>query len=149
MNLDNKLFDEITEWHDKNPFYAIKASEVIFSLKKDEEELRLDLNLISNVRIIKNRVFSLNLLFTSIGLLICYFIKEFLEIYIIPYFLPAVIWGILFLSFSYKQFSHKLLINKQYLGFHELKVSRKNIVYAYYFLSLYKKRRIYKETCCF
>lgn len=128
----------------KNPLFSIVNSQVIFYYKK--HELRFDLNLISNVRLIKIRVFYINILLTCLGVLFYMGIVVFLNPFLSPYYFPLYLIVILYLSFLYEQFSYKLLINKQYLVFHELKISSKNIPYAQQFISVYKKIKIKKSN---
>lgn len=135
--MGNLIFNKSNDYRLQTPLFSITNTHVVFHSK--QQELQFDLNLISNVRLIKNRVFYINILLTGIGVL-CYFgITIFFELFPSPYYFPFFLIAILYFSFLYKQFSYKLLINKQYLAFHELKVSPKNITHAQYFIALYKK----------
>ncbi len=143
MDFNNISFDELTTKIDKNPFFTITTSQVIFHFKA--EELKLDLNLISNVRIIKKRVFYVNILLAALGFIFCYFIAVYYLFYSSLILLPILISVIILASFSIKQFSYKLLINNGESGFKELSISKKNVIYAQYFILLYKKNRSENE----
>ena len=123
----------------KTPLFSIINSKVSFYFKR--EELQLDFNLISNVRITEKRVFFINYIFALTGLTIFYLLKNKFNICLSPIYFSVAFLGILYFSFLYKQFSYKLLINKENLIFHELKVSPQNITYAQYFIAFYKKEQ--------
>lgn len=138
----NAIFNKSDDFL-KTPLFSIVNSEVIFYCKPNK--LAVNLNLISNVRLIKTRVFYVNILFTGLGIL-CYlgliiFFKPFLS----PFYFPFYLMALLYFSFLYKQFSYKLLINKRYLVFHELKISPKNISHAKNFIAIYKKIKLLKK----
>lgn len=121
----------------KTPLFSIMNSKVSFYFKR--EELHFDFNLISNVQIRKNRVFFINYIFAFTGFIIFYLVKNKFNIYLSPVYFPVAFLGIVYFSFLYKQFSYKLLINKENLIFHELTLSPRNIIHAQYFIALYKK----------
>lgn len=136
--------DKITAQFDSNAFFTIHDSQVIFHFKRDE--IKVDLNLISNVRIIKKRVFFTNVVLSVLGLSFHNFIAEHFSIYSSFIFWPIIIAVTVIASFSIKQFSYKLLINKGQIGFDELSVSGKNVIYAQYFMLIYKNSRSENEA---
>jgi hypothetical protein len=136
-------FDEMTAQLDRNPFFTINNSQVIFHFKG--EEIKVDLHLISNVRMVKKRVFFINILLTVLGLSFYNFISAYYSFNSSFIFLFVIIAITLIASFSIKQFSYKLLINKGQIGFNELRVSEKNVIYAQYFMLIYKKSGIQNE----
>lgn len=133
-------FNKINGAYLENPLFTITNSKVIFHFKT--EELQLDLNLISNVRIKKSRVLYINIFITVIAIKCYLYISDFLGLLLPSFYFPIVLAAILYFSFLYKHFSHKLLINNKNLHFNELKITKKNIVYAQYFLSLYENNEI-------
>lgn len=137
MNLISSTYNETINSKENNPFFTVRNSQVVFYHKK--EKLQIDLNLISNVRIIKNRVFYFNILFTFLGILGYLYLIEVFQLNLSPYLFPLIFFIIIYLSFLYKQFSYKLIINKRFLNFYELKVPSKKIAYAQYFMLLHKK----------
>lgn len=143
MTVDKISSDEITAQFAPNPFFTIHDSQVIFHFKG--EEMKVDLNLISNVRIIKKRVFFTNVVLCVLGLSFHNFIADHFSIYSSFIFWTVVIAVTVFASFSIKQFSYKLLINKGQIGFDELSVSEKNVIYAQYFMLIYKNSRSKNE----
>lgn len=141
MDLNNNVsFEKLTTKLDKNPFFTISNSLVIFHF--NGEEIKFDLNLISNVKIVKKRVFLINVLLTAFGLFFYLFIVEFFSIYLGLVFTPIIVLTIVLASFSIKKFSYKLLIDNEHVGFKVLKVSEKNLVYAQYFILIYKKNKM-------
>lgn len=141
MNLNNNVsFEELTAKLDENPFFTISNSLVIFHFKG--EEIKFDLNLISNVKIVKKRVFLINVLLAVFGLFFYLFIVEFFSIHFRLFLMPIIVLGIVLASFSIKQFSYSLLINNGNLGFEVLKISEKNLVYAHYFILIHKKNKM-------
>lgn len=141
MDLNNNVsFEELTTKLDENPFFTLSNSLVIFHFK--EEEIKFDLNLISNVKIVKKRVFLINVLLTAFGLFFYLFIVEFFSIYLGLVFTPIIVLTIVLVSFSIKFFSYKLLIDNEHVGFKVLKISEKNLVYAQYFILIYKKNKM-------
>ena len=138
--MENTYHNKTNETNLKRSLFNINNSKVNFRSK--QQELNFDLNLISNVRLIKDRVFYINIFFTVIGI-ITYFGCSFLfKISPSPYYFPFVLISILYCSFAYKQFSYKLLIINKHLNFHILNITKKNIADAQYFLSFFNEEKL-------
>jgi hypothetical protein len=125
---------------EENPFLLILESKVIF--KTDKDKIDIDLNQISNLRIIKNRNLTYNIL---IFLLTVYFYlsSELESTYL--NFLSESLYVTLIsilcvITFSIENYTYKLLINKGKFGFNEILISKKNIIHAKNFVSKFEYR---------
>lgn len=117
-----------------NPFYCemvafAKNNKVKFSLtektlivKENNKTIKLDLNKITNVRIIKHRELSINYMLVILILLLYHFLNKSIEGNFISNFLLNSIASSLILTSLYvKKYTYSVLINTINLNFIKLK----------------------------
>lgn len=124
INLSNLYkFDNVLEG---NTYFILTDSTVIVENKNNTAILNL--NRISNVRIIKRRNYFRNFLVLSFLAFLYFFVIPIFEMYSILLLLRLTL---LFLSvlavFCIKKFSYKLLINSSDLTFKEFKIAKHNV----------------------
>ena len=129
---------------EENPFFIISESTVIF--KKDKNRIVICLDQISMVRIIKTRDTTPNILLLTITALHFLLSKStFLELNLIFKFMNvSIIFILLVLFFSLKNYRYKLLINTNKTDFKRISLSKSNVVYAKNFVSKYERTNILK-----
>nr|WP_315172397.1 hypothetical protein [uncultured Flavobacterium sp.] len=131
INLSNLYkFDNVLEG---NTYFILTDSTVIVENKNNTAILNL--NRISNVRIIKRRNYFRNFLVLSFLAFLYFFVIPIFEMY--PILLLSRV-ALLFFSvlavFCIKKYSYKLLINSSDLTFKEFKIAKHNIFDAQNFV---------------
>lgn len=122
---------------EENPFFIAFESKVIF--KNDKERINLPLNHISNIRIVKNRDLTTNIIISIFSALFYLIAIAPVNDKIVFQLFFLVYVSILFLIFSLiKKYNYKLLINNGKFGFNEIIISEKNLFYAKRFLAMFK-----------
>lgn len=144
MNRNLQPLNKIEKTLEENPFLTILESAVIFKTYNDK--IRISLNQISNVKIIKSRDTTPNfilLVFTAVFMLLSKsifqklnFINESLYIIFISILLVV--------TFSIKNFTYKLLINRGKIGFNEIRISKSNVFYAEKFVNKFENTNTLK-----
>ena len=131
---------------EENPFLTILESKVIFKTKYNNTVICL--KQISNVRIIKNRDTTINIVvLLSIAFLYFLFKTIFQDLNFVFKCLYVVANLILvILTLSIENFTYKLLINVDNLGFNEIPISKMNVVYAKNFISKLEKTSNFKDV---
>lgn len=131
---------------EENPFLMILESKVIFKTKYNKTDICL--KQISNVRIIKYRDITINIVvLLSIAFFYLLFKTIFLDLNFVLKCLYVVANLILvILTLSVENFTYKLLINVDNLGFYEIPISKRNIVYAKNFISKLEKTNTFKDV---
>ena len=131
---------------EENPFLTILESKVIFKTKYNKTDICL--KQISNVRIIKNRDTTINIVvLLSIAFFYFLFKTIFQDLNFVLRCLYVVANLILvILSLSLENFTYKLLINVDNLGFNEIPISKRNVIYAKNFISKLEKTSTLKDV---
>jgi hypothetical protein len=126
-------------------FFFIDDSVVV--LGNNGEKVILNLSQITNIRIIKNRNLSLNLILLYLSVILCFITSQFLDKHISIQLTSSIgiALGIL-ISIFVKRFSYKLLVNIGVGGFNEFLVTKGNLACAESFVSLFKKQKT-QQTC--
>jgi hypothetical protein len=134
MNLSVFFTDKFKKDHNVKFFFTIVDSNI--TIENEGEKLDLNLNQISNARIIKRRNMIPNIL-----ILISAFLANFLlsspqysENRFKDFFLILIVLA----SFSIKHYSYRLLINKSNYCFNEFRISKQNLSCAQSFVSIFK-----------
>jgi hypothetical protein len=129
--------DKIVE---ENSLLILLESKVI--IKNNNDRIAIYLHQISNVRLVRNRDYRQSFL-------VLVFLILFYKLDLIPVnscfdfsFLYLCLIPILFgISFSIKNYTHKLLINKGKFNFNEITVSKSNSIHAENFVEKFKKQK--------
>jgi hypothetical protein len=112
-----------------NSFFYMEGSHVF--IVANGEKVNLNFDQITNVRLIKNRNLSLNLILFFVALLLYfYYILFFNNHFLIQVGLLILITSFIAASMFIKLFSYKLLVNKGVDGFNEFLVSKNNLPFA-------------------
>lgn len=134
MDLEMASFENCL---DKNPLFLIYDSTLVMVI--NGEKVNLEIDQITNIRVIKFRDLTLNvvLLFLSISFYIVggerFFLVDLVSI-TISLFLFAI-------SIFLRRFSCKLLINKGNYGFCEFVISKNKLVFAEHLASVIKAKK--------
>jgi len=123
-----------------NPFFSIEGTRVI--IDSNGEKVNLNFDQITNVRLIKNRNLSLNLILFFVALIFysCY-ILFFKNYFLIQVASLIIIISVIIASLFVKLFSYKLLVNKGVDGFNEFLVSKNNLPFAKSFVFIFKAKK--------
>lgn len=117
-----KFYNSLVE----NTYFILTDSKVI--VEHENDTTVINLNRISNIRIIKRRNYFRNFLVLSFLAFLYFFVIPIFEMYSILLLLRLTL---LFLSvlavFCIKKFSYKLLINSSDLTFKEFKIAKHNV----------------------
>ena len=140
MNLSVFFTDKFKKDHNVKFFFTIVDSNI--TIENEGEKLDLNLNQISNARIIKRRNMIPNIL-----ILMSAFIANFLLLssqYIIDnrfknVFLILIVLAVI-ASFLVKHYSYRLLINKKNYCFNEFRITKRNLSRAQSFVSMFKTK---------
>lgn len=133
----DKFNDQTEKIIEQNALFLILESKVIFNTGR--EKVILHPNQITNVRLVKNRNYTLNILILVFLIVLFLKVEAFFNESILFYFLflgAIVISGIL--TSHIKNHSYVMLINKGRFDYDEIFVSRKNGTYANDFVSEFK-----------
>ncbi|RKS98999.1 hypothetical protein [Flavobacterium sp. 123] len=137
MGLSVFFTDKFKKDRNVKSFFTIVDSKI--TIQNKGEEIRLNLNKISNARIIKRRNLIPNILvlvtaFTiNFPLLSSYNAdNRYNDIFLILIVLAVIA------SFSIKHYSYRLLINKNNYCFNEFSISKQNLSCAQSFVSMFK-----------
>jgi hypothetical protein len=123
-----------------NSFFYMEGSHVF--IVANGEKVNLNFDQITNVRLIKNRNLSLNLILFFVALLLySYYILFFNNHFLIQVGLLILITSFIAASMFVKLFSYKLLVNKGVDGFNEFLVSKSNLPFANSFIYIFKDRK--------
>jgi len=125
-----------------NPFFYIQGSRLFIDC--NGEKVNLNFDQITNVRLIKNRDLSLNLIlfFVALFLYLCYII--FLNNhFLIQVASLIIITSVIIASLFIRLFSYKLLVNKGVDGFNEFLVSKKHLPFAKSFIFIFREIKGY------
>lgn len=124
----------------RNSFFSIKDSTIV--LDSNGEKVILKLDQITNVRLIKNRNLSLNLILFYLSIVFyfiyIFFLKKQLFVQLTAL---LIVTALIISSISIKRFSYKLLVNKGVDGFNEFLVSKTNLPFAESFVSIFKNKK--------
>ncbi len=109
----------------KTNFFTIYESHLVLNFKEEKKVFNLDE--ISNLRYIKKRDHSINILFLILALLIYYFTLFFLKSNLLLSILSQTIGSVfIIIALFVKIHNYSLLINIGHFGFKMLKVSKKD-----------------------
>ena len=137
MNVNFVAANKTENILEENPFFIAFESKVIF--KNDKERINLPLNHISNIRIVKNRDLTTNIIISILSALFYLIAIAPVNDKIVFQLFFLVYVSILFLIFSLiKKYNYKLLINNGKFGFNEIIISENNLFYAKRFLAMFK-----------
>ena len=119
----------------RGTFFTLQDSAV--TLDNNGVPMRIPIKQITNVRLIKQRNFALNL-FTFLSSLLIFFscMQFFAKHDVIQGFLYFVIFCLLVVSFYVRRFTYKLLINKGRGEYSELQITKNKLACARYFMTL-------------
>lgn len=121
-------------------FFTLQDSAV--TLDNNGIPVRISINQITNVRLIKQRNLALNVFaFLSSILIFVSCIRFFTSHYYVQGFLVLLIISLLIVSFFVKRYTYKLLINKGKGEYNELQITKNNLTCARYFMSLVKEKK--------
>lgn len=124
---------------DENEFFIMSESKVVFK----NSNTTLSLKQISNSRLIKNRDYTVNILVLVFAVLFYLMVLQ-------PLYLSAVFDCLIFpliliaVLSCIKNYSYKLLINRNNYAFNEIIVSKKNLHFAGIFISKFTALTILK-----
>ncbi|MDI6031967.1 hypothetical protein QLS91_02665 [Flavobacterium sp. LB2P84] len=137
MNVNFVAANKTESILEENSFLIVFESKVIF--KNDKERINLSLNHISNIRIIKNRDLTTNIIISIFSALFYLLAIPPVNDKIVFQLFFLVYVSILFIIFSrIKKYNYKLLINNGKFGFNEIIISENNLFYAKRFLAMFK-----------
>ena len=137
MNVNFVAANKTENILEENPFFIAFESKVIF--KNDKERINLPLNHISNIRIVKNRDLTTNIIISILSALFYLIAIAPVNDKIVFQLFFLVYVSILFVIFSLiKKYNYKLLINNGKFGFNEIIISENNLFYAKRFLAMFK-----------
>lgn len=126
---------------DENSFFVVSESKVTFK----NCDAVINLNQISNCRLIKKRDFTANIMVFVFSLLFYVIILQ--PLYLSATFESLILALILIYVLScVKNYSYRLLINKNKYDFNEIVVSKKELHFARIFLSKYSPSTILTTT---
>jgi hypothetical protein len=142
MDQNFKTSNKTKKLVEENPLFTFLQDTVFF--KTFIDQIGLEEDEISNVRIIKNRDTSPNILLMVLTTLFCLLSKSlFVDLTLVFKFL--FIFGLfilLVLILFIKKFTYKLLINSGRSGFNEFPISKRNVPNATYFVNKFKNKDI-------
>lgn len=137
MDLSVFFTDKFKKDRNVKFFFTIVDSNITFQNKG--EKIGLNLNQISNARIIKRRNLIPNIFVLAIALMINFSLlssynadNRYKDIFLILIVLAVIA------SFSIKHYSYRLLINKNNYCFNEFSISKQNLGRAQSFVSMFK-----------
>jgi hypothetical protein len=137
VNLENGLL--------KANFFTINESHLVLNFKEEKKVFNLDE--ISNLRFIKIRNYSINILFLTLALLIYYFTLFFFKTNLLLSILSQTLGSVfIIISLSIKIYNHSLLINIGHFGFKMLKVSKKDSLSAENLAWIFKTNYLEKNN---
>jgi hypothetical protein len=129
MNRTFTLKSRFNSNQTQNAFLTIEGSKLLVDNKG--QVIKVNLNQITNVRIVKSRNLSLNILMVLFTVLFSYYLFSSNEIGILlQIILIAIIDGCVLLSLSLRMHSCKLLINVKGCSFHEVLLSKSTLFHA-------------------
>ncbi|RTY86004.1 hypothetical protein [Flavobacterium sp. RSP15] len=137
MEDTDKFYNHTEKIIEQNALFLILESKVIFNTGR--EKVILHPNQITNVRLVKNRNYTLNILILVFLIVLSLKVEAFFNVSILFHFLflgTIIISGIL--TSHIKNYSYVMLINKGRFDYDEIFVSRKNVTYANDFVSEFK-----------
>ena len=130
---------------EENYFFILSESKIIF--KNDNQRLSLHLDQISNIRLIKKRDFTVNIIvavFSSFFYIIVLHPVNFNTIF--QYLIAALLGIFVIVGSLTKNYSYKLLINKNNYDYNEIVVSKKNLYFAKIFLNKFPASSLTKNN---
>jgi hypothetical protein len=119
-------------------FFSIKDS-VVF-IETNGSKVNLNLDQITNVRLIKNRNLSVNLILLYLSI-IFYFTLLWNDYFVIQLMSVIIIITFIISAIFIKRFSYKLLVNKGVMGFSEFLVSKNNLLFVESFIYSIKNKK--------
>lgn len=144
MNKNLGLNSKIEKKLEENCFFILSESEILF--KNDNQRISLNLNQIIDIRLIKNRDFTINIVFVVFAALFYFAVLHPLNIISIFQYLIVTLVAIFIIVMScLKNYSYKLLINKNSYSYNEIMVSKKNLYYAKVLLSRFPSSSLLKN----
>lgn len=142
MNLNISSTEKNCEGGD---FFTLQDSAV--TLDNNGIPVRISINQITNVRLIKQRNLALNVFaFLSSMLIFVSCLRFFTSHYYVQAFLVLLIISLLIVSFFVKRYTYKLLINKGKGEYNELQITKNNLTCARYFMSLVKEKKAHSYS---
>ncbi|MFV8391816.1 hypothetical protein [Flavobacterium sp. LB2P6] len=137
MNINFVTVNKAENILEENSFFIAFESKVI--LKNDKERINLSLNQISNIRIVKNRDLTAEIIISTFSTLFYLAAIDPVNDKIVFQLLFVVYVSFLLVIFSLiKSYKYKLLINHGKFCFNEIVVSECNLFYAKRFVSMFK-----------
>lgn len=128
----------------KTPLFMLYDSHIVINHKDEKKVFELDE--ITNVRFHKKRNFSINIFLFFFTILIYSFLSDYFELnFIWSFLLFTITIALIFVFFSIENYTYILFINMTHFGFRKLILSRKDELYAEYFVSVLKKIIIKKN----
>ena len=120
MNLEMSSFENSM---DKNPLFLINDSTLVMEI--NGEKVNLDIDQITNVRVIKFRDLTLNVVLLIASISFCLlWVESFFVVDIVP---VAISLFLFTFSIFTRRFSCKLLINIRKCAFYEFVISKNNL----------------------
>jgi len=136
MISDIIYFQNVSENHSQNLFCKIYEGNVVFF--REENNLIVNLKDVSNVRLIKRRVYHLNIVLSFISSIIFIIVYNYVKIKINSFFLIPILFILVRMSYLLKAYSFILLVNINKSQFFELKVSKQKLNEANNFAAFFK-----------
>ncbi|MDI1303293.1 MAG: hypothetical protein PSX42_00305 [bacterium] len=138
MSANKTKIEKVLE---ENSLFVISESKVTFK----NCDAVINLNQISNSRLIKKRDVSLNIILLLFSVLLCFKVLPSLNFNaIFQSLIVALILISVILAIYIKSYSYKLLINKKNYSFNEIIVSKKDLYFAGRFISKFTAATILK-----
>ena len=126
-------------------FFTLQGSSV--TLNNNGIPVQIPINQITNVRLIKQRNLALNVFaFLSSMLIFVSCLRAFTDNYYMQSLVAFIVFCLLVAAFCVKRYSYKLLINKGKGNYNELQLTKNNLTYAKYFMSLVKEKKAHSYS---
>lgn len=130
LSSNNTIGSEIEE----NNFFILSESTIIF--KNDNQRIKINLDQTTNVRLIKNRDFKINIIVILLAALFYLTVLQTINLdAIFQNFIVALLTISVIVNTLLRNYSYQLLINNKYNNYQEILVSKTNLYYAEIFLS--------------
>lgn len=140
LSSNNTIGSEIEE----NNFFILSESTIIF--KNDNQRIKINLDQTTNVRLIKNRDFKINIIVILLAALFYLTVLQTINLdAIFQNFIVALLTISVIVNTLLRNYSYKLLINNKYNNYQEILVSKTNLYYAKIFLSKFSGTDVKKN----
>ena len=129
----------------KTPLFTLYDCHIV--IKNKHEKKVFNLSEITNVRLRKKRNFFKNIFFLLFTLFVYSFISDYCDRnFVCNILLFVVTIALSLVSLSIENYTYVLYINMNHLAFRKLRLSKKEVPYALYFVSVFKSG--YLRRCC-